>query len=48
MLLILGYDLKKISEWLGHSSISTTANIYGHVEFTSKIEMGVGFAQAIG
>lgn len=35
-----GCDIKKISEWLGHSDISTTANLYTHLEFKSKIEIG--------
>ena len=47
MLLALGFDLKKISEWLGHSSISTTANIYGHVEFKSKVEMGEAIGESL-
>lgn len=32
-----GVSLKKIQEWLGHSNISTTANIYTHLSFDSKI-----------
>lgn len=39
MLLALGYDLKKIQEWLGHADIQTTANIYTHVNNTAKYEM---------
>ena len=35
-----GCDIKKLSEWLGHSDISTTANLYTHLEFKSKIEIG--------
>lgn len=32
-----GVSLKQIQEWLGHSNISTTSNIYTHLDFTSKI-----------
>ena len=29
--------LKDIREWLGHSDISTTSNIYTHLDFSSKV-----------
>ena len=29
--------LKHIQEWLGHSDIGTTANIYSHLDYKSKI-----------
>lgn len=32
-----GVSLKEIQEWLGHSNISTTANIYTHLDFNSKV-----------
>ena len=32
-----GVSLKEIQEWLGHSNISTTANIYTHLSFDSKV-----------
>lgn len=32
-----GVSLKEIQEWLGHSNISTTANIYTHMDFNKKI-----------
>ena len=32
-------DLKRVSEWLGHSDIDTTANIYVHLTFKDKIEI---------
>ena len=32
-----GVSLKDIQEWLGHSDISTTANIYIHLNFNSKV-----------
>ena len=37
LLLGCGVDMKQIQEWLGHSDYSTTANIYAHLEFSSKI-----------
>lgn len=37
LLLANGVSLKDIQSWLGHSTISTTANIYVHQEFASKI-----------
>jgi len=32
-----GVSLKEIQEWLGHSGISTTSNIYTHLDFSSKV-----------
>ena len=40
MLIAQGVDIKVIQEWLGHSSIATTGNIYGHLQFKQKIETG--------
>ena len=41
MLIAQGVDIKVIQEWLGHSSISTTGNIYGHLQFKQKISTGI-------
>ncbi|MBR3439408.1 MAG: tyrosine-type recombinase/integrase [Clostridia bacterium] len=37
LLLANGVSLKEIQEWLGHSDIATTADIYSHLDFKSKI-----------
>ena len=29
--------MKQIQEWLGHSNFSTTANVYAHLDYQSKI-----------
>ena len=39
MLLANGFSLKEIQEWLGHSDIATTANIYAHVLYKAKENM---------
>ena len=36
LLLKNGVSMKEIQEWLGHSNFSTTANIYAHLDTTSK------------
>ena len=37
MLLKNGVPMKQIQEWLGHSDFSTTANIYAHLDYNSKL-----------
>ena len=36
LLLANGVQMKLIQEWLGHSDISTTSNVYSHVDSESK------------
>lgn len=37
LMLANGVPMKQIQEWLGHSDFSTTANIYAHLDYSSKI-----------
>ena len=34
-----GWDINDIKEWLGHSDISTTANIYAHISHRRKVAL---------
>ena len=51
LLLANGVPMKQIQEWLGHSDFSTTANIYAHLDYISKLTSadamlnGLGFVQ---
>ena len=51
LLLANGVPMKQIQEWLGHNDFSTTANIYAHLDYSSKLTSadamlnGLGFAQ---
>lgn len=31
-----GVPMKQVQEWLGHSTFSTTADIYAHLDYKSK------------
>lgn len=37
LLLANGVPMKQIQEWLGYSDFSTTANIYAHLDYSSKL-----------
>ena len=37
LLLANGVSMKQIQEWLGHSDFSTTANVYAHLDYNSKL-----------
>lgn len=44
LLLANGVPMKQIQEWLGHSDFSTTANVYAHLDYNSKISSVVALA----
>ena len=51
LLLANGVPMKQIQEWLGHSDFGAAANIYAHLDYSSKLTSadamlnGLGFAQ---
>jgi integrase len=47
MLLALGFSLKEIQEWLGHGTLSTTANIYAHLQFQAKQSMAKSIGEKL-
>lgn len=47
LLLSNGFNLKEIQEWLGHSEISTTADIYSHLESQSKVKMAESLGRTL-
>ena len=48
LLLSNGVPMKQIQEWLGHSDFSTTANIYSHLDYSSKISSANSISQSLG
>lgn len=48
LLLANGVPMKQIQEWLGHSDFSTTANIYSHLEYSSKLNSANSISQSLG
>lgn len=39
LMLSKGYALKDVQEWLGHTNIDTTADIYGHLDISRKTQI---------
>ena len=48
VILAQGVPMKQIQEWLGHSDMSTTANIYSHLDAVTKADTGVAMSKALG
>ena len=48
LLLANGVPMKQIQEWLGHSDFSTTANIYAHLDYHSKLSSAEAMLNGLG
>ena len=48
ILLQQGFSLKQIQDWLGHSDISTTANVYAHAPYVEKVSIAKSATPIIG
>lgn len=47
LLINSGFNLKEVQEWLGHSNIATTGNIYAHLQYASKVNMANRFNEIL-
>lgn len=47
LLLANGVPIERVKEWLGHSEISTTADIYGHLQYATKKQTAATMEQDI-
>ena len=43
-----GVPMKMIQDWLGHSDMGTTANIYSHIDSESKKASAMAIGSALG
>ena len=48
LLLANGVPMKMIQDWLGHSDMGTTANIYSHIDSESKKASAMAIESALG
>ncbi len=47
LMLANGVPMKQIQEWLGHSTFQTTADIYAHLDYSSKISSANTISNAL-
>ena len=47
LLLTNGVPMKQIQKWLGHSDFSTTANVYAHLDYNSKLSSADAMAKGL-
>ena len=48
LMLANGVSMKEIQEWLGHSTYNVTANLYSHLDYSSKLASAAVITQALG
>ena len=48
ILLESGASMKELQEWAGHSSYSTTANIYSHIQAKTKSKLTKSLENLLG
>ncbi len=48
LLIAMGWSLKDVQEWLGHSDIQMTANIYSHLDVGRKVSIATSISEKIG
>ncbi|MFR8331558.1 MAG: tyrosine-type recombinase/integrase [Oscillospiraceae bacterium] len=42
-----GVPMEQVKEWIGHSEISTTVDIYGHLQYATKKQSAAAIEQDI-
>ena len=47
MLVASKVPMKNIQEWLGHSNFNTTADVYSHLDYSSKYESANALSKAL-
>ena len=48
LMLAHGVSMKEIQEWLGHSTYNVTANLYSHLDYSSKIASAAVITEVLG
>ena len=48
LMVMNGVSMKQVQEWLGHSTFSTTANIYAHLDYASKLSSAQAMLEGLG
>lgn len=48
LMVMNGVPMKQIQEWLGHSTFSTTADIYAHLDYASKLSSAQAMLEGLG
>ena len=48
LMVMNGVSMKQVQEWLGHRDFSTTANIYAHRDYASKLSSAQAMMEGLG